>query len=143
FLLGDKAVATFTGSVIDAITKQPVKKFEVKSEGLTPKLDDAKPGQFTVKIDPGREYPYSFAISAPGYPPQKPFQVQLSAGATQITREFPLGKGGGVKGRLVDKTTHQPRAGVKVIVAAGPELWNRSESKAQARSQTDESGAFQ
>lgn len=108
------AFATFRGRVIDAVTREPVREFELRFDGTQrTKVGDEAPGSRKFRTDDGRfEWQYlppgNWAVIAEAHGYQR-FELEgLTLLKGQPTAEvvLPMRRGNEVRGRIYDEATN-------------------------------------
>lgn len=141
--------AAVHGTVTDAASGDPVPGFSVVIEArrsplyLTPyrteSVFDAR-GQFEVTgLEPLR---YSVRITATGYSPSEPREIDISRGAREVRADFTLTRGGRANGVVIDAETGEPVPDAQVSVESR-ERPGTTPVPIAARTVTDYSGRFE
>jgi protocatechuate 3,4-dioxygenase beta subunit len=106
FVLGANRI-TLIGNVRDWKTGNPIADFNVSCNGLKPENDPNIPGKFVIKnLTPNLSV--RLKIESEGYLPYETNSFSLPQGENPAEKTFELGHGGGVKGRVVNKSTREP-----------------------------------
>jgi hypothetical protein len=120
---GKPAFATFRGRVIDAVTDQPIREFEVQLQGArSGQAGDETPDTRSVRSGDGRfEWPnlpageWTVSASADGYQRFKLADVRLEVGTTSeivlALRHLPA-----IRGRVYDEDSGAPIGDARVAV---------------------------
>lgn len=111
-----KLSGMLAGSVLDWKSREPVQDFSVEVQGLEGaevQKDDTHPGRFTVR-DLRLDYGFRLRISSPGYLDLKSKYLSVRSESKPLEREFVLGPGGTIRGRVVKRREKKPLAGVRV-----------------------------
>ncbi len=141
FTLQPAGTVTLIGTVVDWKTREPIREFEVS--GVKARKDPSAPGRFIAEgLHPGELY--SLQIKTTDYLPEGMFLDSIPEGTAVIEREFVLGPGGAVSGRVLSATGGSPMAGVRIAVKGGPlHSFFDPYSDLEANTGTDAQGRFQ
>ena len=125
----DQGSVQLLGKALAWNTRQPIEKFEI--EGYQAEKVADEPGYFVVK-QLKRGHSYALTIRAEGYLPNSTSFVVPSASAAAsspespeiIEKEFLIGPGGTVSGRLIQSGTKEPVADKEVQLLGNPDRLN-------------------
>jgi protocatechuate 3,4-dioxygenase beta subunit len=107
---------TVVGKVTDWKTLKPISQFEVRALGFAKQSPD-KPGEFQLQMRPNESN--TVTVLAEGC---LPYTQQMTAsewpGGVPPEYNFPMGPGGTIIGRVLNRSDKTPLAGVKVAVGS-------------------------
>lgn len=115
FNMKPKKRITLIGIVKDWKTGNPIENFNVTSRGWKPEKDPDVPGKFVIKnlyLEGGG----MLKIESEGYITLNTGHFTLPENENPVEKTFTLGPGGIVKGRVVNKETHESLEGVGVLL---------------------------
>lgn len=139
FVLEFQKRVSLIGTVIDRTTREPIVDFAV--EGQNVETDRATPGRFTMKgLRAGISH--SMQISAPGYADSVGVSVFVPEDVETFEKTFEMGKGGTVTGRVVEKSSGNPVAGVRVFLRGMGDRWMFPDRTPLATAITGDDGRF-
>jgi protocatechuate 3,4-dioxygenase beta subunit len=140
FTLQPAGTVTLIGTVVDWKTREPIQEFEVG--GVKARKDPSAPGRFIAEgLHPGESY--SLQIKTTDYLPGGTLLDSIPEGTDVIEREFVLGPGGAVSGRVLSAADRSPVAGVRIAVKGGSlHSFFDAYSDLEAASETDAQGRF-
>ena len=103
------------GTVIDAVTRQPIPNARVQLTGGGSSITSVSGNYDIVVAQPGS---YDLKVEAQGYlPDRERYSVVVAAQSESTTADLQMYRPGAITGRLIDAETRQPIAGV--FVSAG------------------------
>ncbi|MGI8906190.1 MAG: carboxypeptidase regulatory-like domain-containing protein [Candidatus Sumerlaeaceae bacterium] len=138
FILDEKTGVTMIGKLVDDKTGAPIKDFTCNSSGF--KKDPAVPGRFTIpKLQAG--VTHGIKLEVQGWPPTQ-FSVEVPKNQETFEKEFRMGPGGTITGRVVAKDGGKALPGVKVMLWGSMSSWERQQSMPMGLATTDEDGKF-
>ncbi|MDY6944835.1 MAG: carboxypeptidase-like regulatory domain-containing protein [Pseudomonadota bacterium] len=111
----------FRGRIVDAVTRQPVREFELEFHLAGPKPDSPQPPLHTFKTDDGRFRAGSLSAgswtvlaTARGYQRFELTDVQISVDKATAEVLIPMRPGNALRGRVFDESTNAGIAGAQV-----------------------------
>ena len=138
--------AGFRGRIVDAVTRQPVKEFEVQLIRIR-QGDEDQPITRSFKSAIGRftwtdvaAGIWRASVSAPGYQMFKVGEFQISEGERTQETVMPLQRGFAVRGRVFDLSSGAGIADAWIGFRQVPDAESFGKSQAQAKSKED--GSF-
>jgi hypothetical protein len=141
FVLGEGLEATLVGRVVDWQTGAAVKEFSVEPTYSGLEKNDNEPGVFRMKMQPGVYF--ALVIRAKGYADLSPADIMIPKGQKTLEKEFRMGPGGSITGRVVRMGERTPLAGVRAaIIGSGPEWMPRQYGEPGASVTTGDDGKF-
>jgi hypothetical protein len=141
---------TFRGRVIDAVTRQPVSKFEVQlyqgprgiarlgKQPITQQFE-SKTGRFTWKQAPTGQW--SVTVAAKGYQAFEIAQLRIDAGEAMQELVLPLMRGYTLRGRVFDRSSGAG-IGEALIEVREPRAVARRGADAQRFEKAGDDGSF-
>lgn len=115
FVLRPKSPVKFVAKVFDAVTRDPVKTYNVIARDRDVVKDPSAAEKFEItKVFTGDQL--LFRIEAPNTVTREVREWIPSDATGTISREYAIGNGGTVKGRVVRGSTKLPVAGVRVAM---------------------------
>lgn len=136
--------AEFIGKVLDYKTKAPLSDFTVEvkdnNEAVAEK-DSAQAGRFRLKGLRVRNW-FRLRITAPGCMDIETESLSISPASKPEEKEFLMGPGGSIGGRVIDGATQKPMAEVRVLLRGSGSEWELREKQPQQTVTTDASGEF-
>ncbi|MBX7245529.1 MAG: carboxypeptidase regulatory-like domain-containing protein [Candidatus Sumerlaeaceae bacterium] len=113
---GSRAEVTLIGKIVDSRNNQPIEDFTVSSDYTQSiEKDSSQKGVFIAKgLTGGNSVRFHF--EATGYVTMDTPYVQVPMGKPTFEQTFKMGPGGSLIGRVVDKGSKAPLAGVTILV---------------------------
>ena len=142
FVLKPATKLTLIGKVVDSATGQPVKDFTVAAlnSSVKPERDATADGVFRIR-DLRRDHAFRLAISSPGYLTLSTSYEQVKGDGPTVEKTYKISSGGGVTGRVVERGTKVPIAGVKINLTPFQQGYAGT-GNVLARAETDAEGRF-